>query len=67
MDGDVAVAAEALDAIFDVFGDDDDISESLREAEKEIRLVARLSDLIPGFQEKVQWYTSKPIIIKMYM
>lgn len=54
VDGDVAVAAEALDAIFDVFGDDDDISESLREAEKEIRLVARLSDLIPGFQEKVR-------------
>ena len=49
------MSAEALDAIFDVFGDDDDITENLKEAEKEIRLVDKLSDLIqPVFQEKVK-------------
>ena len=53
VDADVAVAAEALDAIFDVFGDDDDMSDDVRKAEKEIRLVSRLSDLVTGFHEKV--------------
>jgi len=56
IDADVAVAAEALDAIFDVFGDDDDddIAETMRQVECQIRLVDRLKDLIPGFQEKVR-------------
>jgi len=57
IDADVAVAAEALDAVFDVFGaddDDDDSAEAMRQVECQIRLVDRLKDLIPGFQEKVR-------------
>jgi len=57
IDADVAVAAEALDAVFDVFGaddDDNDSAESMRQVECQIRLVDRLKDLIPGFQEKVR-------------
>ena len=54
MDADVGVAAEALDAIFDVFGDDDDAGDNMKQVEAEIRLVARLKDLVAPFQEKVQ-------------
>ena len=55
VDDDVAVSGEALDAIFDVFGDDDDCGDNMKIVEIEIRLIERLRNLIPGFQEKVSW------------
>jgi len=54
LDADIAVAAEALDAIFDVFGDDDDAGENMKRVEAEIRLVSRLKDVVAPFQEKVR-------------
>lgn len=55
VDDDVAVSGEALDAIFDVFGDDDDdCGDNMKIVEIEIRLIERLRNLIPGFQEKVR-------------
>jgi len=55
VDDDVAVSGEALDAIFDVFGDDDDCGDNMKIVENDIRLIERLRNLIPAFQEKVSW------------
>ena len=57
VDDDVAVSGEALDAIFDVFGDDDDCGDNMKIVENDIRLIERLRNLIPAFQEKVSWET----------
>merc|ERR1712142_779904 len=54
VDDDVAVSGEALDAIFDVFGDDDDCGDNMKIVENDIRLIERLRNLIPAFQEKVR-------------
>lgn len=50
-DADLAVSAEALDALFDVYGQDVDI---VYEAERRIALIDHLNSLFPTFKDKVQ-------------